>query len=238
MKKVHWLKSLLFLTLLTTITTMNAQNIEQSKTLTPQQQSIVSISALTATGDREHLKAQLSVGLDSGLTVNEIKEVLVQMYAYAGFPRSLNAISSFMQVLEQRKKKGISDKAGIEATVPKESDDKYEQGRKTLEVLTKTPQPRPAPGFGAFAPRIDAFLKEHLFADIFESDVLSYQQRELATISALSAMTGVEAQLKAHVAMGKNTGITENQLLQVADVMEKHINKTQADTLRKAIKGN
>jgi 4-carboxymuconolactone decarboxylase len=32
------------------------------------------------------------------LTVNEIKEILVQMYAYAGFPRSLNGINAFMAV--------------------------------------------------------------------------------------------------------------------------------------------
>ncbi|KJS29540.1 MAG: hypothetical protein VR64_20520 [Desulfatitalea sp. BRH_c12] len=38
----------------------------------------------------------LNQGLDAGLTVNEIKEILVQLYAYAGFPRSLNAIGTFM----------------------------------------------------------------------------------------------------------------------------------------------
>jgi hypothetical protein len=40
--------------------------------------------------------------------VNEIKEVLIQMYAYCGFPRSLNGINIFMSVLEERKKKGIN----------------------------------------------------------------------------------------------------------------------------------
>jgi 4-carboxymuconolactone decarboxylase len=69
---------------------------------------------------------------------------------------------------------------------------------KVLETLIKTPQAKPAPGFGEFAPRIDAFLKEHLFADIFNSDVLSYQRRELTTISALSAMQGVEPQLQSN----------------------------------------
>jgi NAD(P)-dependent dehydrogenase (short-subunit alcohol dehydrogenase family) len=50
---------------------------------------------------------------------------------------------------------------------------RLERGRKVLETLTGTPQAKPAPGFGVFAPRLDAFLKEHLFADVFESDVLS-----------------------------------------------------------------
>lgn len=33
------------------------------------------------------------------ITINEIKEVLVQMYAYCGFPRSLNGINTFMTVV-------------------------------------------------------------------------------------------------------------------------------------------
>lgn len=212
---------------------MNAQN--NNPALDAKQQSIVTIAALTANGDVEQLKTELNSGLEAGLTVGEIKELLVQMYAYAGFPRSLNGINTFMKVLEDRRAKGISDNAGKEASPVNNTADKYEQGRKVLEVLTKTAQSKPAPGFGAFAPRIDAFLKEHLFADIFVSDVLSYQQRELATISALSAMAGVEPQLQAHIGMGKNTGLTEDQLLQVADIIEKHVSRTQANTIRKLL---
>ena len=205
---------LLILTL--SIYTMNAQNnttINQS--LTEQQQSIVSIAALTAVGNLEHLKAALNTGLDAGLTINEIKEVLAQLYAYCGFPRSLNGISTFMKVVEERKAKGIQDITGKEATPIVDSVDKYERGRRTLETLTKTAQAKPAPGFGQFAPRIDAFLKEHLFADIFDNDIRTYQQREWATISILSAMEGVALQLQAHLTMGMNTGLTQSELRQV-----------------------
>jgi alkylhydroperoxidase/carboxymuconolactone decarboxylase family protein YurZ len=62
---------------------MNAQNnITANEPLNAQQQSIVSIAALTAVGDLEHLKTELNTGLDAELTINEIKEVLVQLYAY------------------------------------------------------------------------------------------------------------------------------------------------------------
>lgn len=215
---------------------MNAQNkTVAADSLNAQQQSIVSIAALTAVGDLEQLKTQLNTGLDAGLTINEIKEVLVQLYAYCGFPRSLNGISTFMKVVEERKAKGIRDVEGKDASPVTDTTDRYEQGRKVLEILTKTPQAKPAPGFGEFAPRMDAFLKEHLFADIFDSDVLTYQQRELATISALAAMPGVEPQLQAHIGMGKNTGITENQLIQIAVLIGQHINKTQSNTLLKLL---
>ena len=214
---------------------MKAQNASNNQPLSAQQQSIVSISSLTAVGDLDQLKTQLNTGLDAGLTVNEVKEILVQLYAYCGFPRSLNALNTFMKVLEERKSKGIQDKQGKNAIIRSETADKYEQGRKTLETLTKTPQAKPAPGFGEFAPRIDAFLKEHLFADIFASDALTYQQRELVTVSALAAMKGVEAQLQSHLAIAKNAGLSENQLIQVSELIEKFIGKEQSNAIRKLL---
>jgi 4-carboxymuconolactone decarboxylase len=236
MSRNIYLKLILLFILLINIKFMNAQeSIPASQSLNAQQQSIVSISALTAVGDLEHLKVVLNKALDAGVTINEVKEVLVQLYAYCGFPRSLNSISTFMKVLEERKSKGISDRQGNEVTISSDTSDKYEKGRKTLEALTKTPQIKPAPGFGEFAPRIDVFLKEHLFADIFQSNVLSYQQRELATIAALSAMQGVEPQLKSHLAMGINTGITESQLIEISNLIAKYINKTQANVLREML---
>ena len=70
------------------------------------QQNIVTIAAFTAKGDLQKLKTALNEGLDSGLTVNEIKEILVHIYAYAGFPRSLNGINAFMGVMEERRTEG------------------------------------------------------------------------------------------------------------------------------------
>jgi 4-carboxymuconolactone decarboxylase len=232
-KPLSWI--LLFV-LMAVAMKMNAQsNTSPDKALSKQEQSIAAISALTAAGDLENLTIELNKGLDAGLTVEETKEILVQLYAYCGFPRSLNAISTLMEVTKERKGKGINDAEGKAAPIKNDGKDKYEKGRKVLETLTKMPQSKPAPGFGEFAPRMDAFLKEHLFADVFESNVLTMQQRELVTISALSAMPGVTSQLQSHVKMGLNTGITENQLTEVAQLMEKFIGRTQANTLRKAI---
>lgn len=234
-KRIFFKWALLFVLIINANAMYAQKSSSTSNDLNAQQQSIVAISALTATGDLGNLKIQLNTGLDAGLTINEIKEVLTHLYAYCGFPRSLNAIGLFMNVLEERKSKGTHDEQGKEIDLGAGTRDKYEQGRKVLETLTKTPQAKPAPGFGKFAPRVDAFLKEHLFADIFDSDVLSYQQREFVTISALAAMTGVEPQLQSHISMGINTGITESQLEQIAQLIEKHISKTQANTLRKLL---
>ncbi len=206
-----------------------------NQTLDAQQQSIVSIAALTAVGDLEHLKIQLNIGLDAGLAINQIKEVLVQLYAYCGFPRSLNGINTFMVVVEERKTKGIADIEGKDASPINNTANKYETGKKTLQTLTGQEEKGPKTGANAFAPAIDTFLKEHLFADIFSRDVLTHQQRELATISVLSAMTGVASQLQFHLAVAMNTGLTESQLQQVFSIIETQIGKQQAEIAKNVL---
>jgi 4-carboxymuconolactone decarboxylase len=236
MSKSKFLKGILLFVLSLSMMTTNAQqNKAATDQLSAQQKSLVTISSLTATGNISRLNIKLNKGLDSGLSINEIKEALVQLYAYCGFPRSLNAINTFKTVLEDRKAKGLTDNEGSRITVENKTKDKYEQGRKVLEELTKTPQAKPAPGFGEFAPRVDVFLKEHLFADIFVSNVLSYQQRELVTIAALASMPSVDGQLQSHISMGKNTGITENQLEELSQLIETNVSASQANTVRKAL---
>lgn len=232
--KATILKGFALFVLLINVHLMQAQENQQ---LDERQQNIVSIAALTATGSLEQLKTQLIRGLEAGLTVNEIKEILVQLYAYCGFPRSLNGINTFMAVLEERKAKGIADPPGEEGIMNAGDADRYERGRKVLEELTGIPQAKPAPGFGEFAPRIDAFLKEHLFADIFDNKVLSYQQRELVTVSALAAMTGVEPQLKSHLQMAINTGITRGQLSAIASIIGNQISKEREENLTGILTG-
>lgn len=204
----------------------------ENQSLSSQPKSIVTISSYAAQGKLDQLKVALNEGLDVGLSVNEIKEVLVHLYAYCGFPRSLQGIMTFMTVLEKRKSEGINDCVGKEASPIDESGDKYERGRKVLQILTDQEQTRPTSGFGAFSPEIDVFLKEHLFADIFERDVLTYYQRELVTISALASMEAVEPMLMAHLNMGMVVGITEAQLNDLFSLIETTVSKNRADAGR------
>jgi alkylhydroperoxidase/carboxymuconolactone decarboxylase family protein YurZ len=192
---------------------LNAQSEMSSiQTLTKGQQSIILISAYTASGELQNLKSALNDGLDAGLTINEIKEVIVHLYAYCGFPRSIRGLQTFMEVLEERKARGFNDNPGVEASPINQKAGKYEQGKKVLGELTLAPQEKPSSGYGAFAPVIDSFLKEHLFADIFERDILTYAQRELVTISVLSAIGGAEPMLRSHLSICLNVGLSPGQL--------------------------
>ncbi|MEZ0005727.1 4-carboxymuconolactone decarboxylase [Flavobacterium sp. 28YEA47A] len=220
---------LLLITITGMVSTINAHpKMTTEKVLNPKEQSIISIAALTAKGDLSRLKEELNTGLDAGLTVNEIKEILVHLYAYCGFPRSIRGLQTFMEVIEERKAKGINDVAGAEALAIKNGQSKYERGKKILAELTKTQQPDTLTGYSAFAPVIDTFLKEHLFADIFERNTLSYAQRELVTISVIATIGDAEPMLRSHLIISLNAGITPEQLQQFVGVIKSVIGKKQA----------
>lgn len=197
--------------------TIKAQTVSEklSDTLSIRQQSIVMIAANTGRGDLKHLQPALVAGLESGMTVNEIREILVHAYAYCGFPRSLRAIQTFMDVLVKRKEQGIKDIVGRDASPIKDNRSKYERGRDILAEISGIPTDSPKAAYAEFAPMIERFLKEHLFADLFERDVLTYAERELATISVISALgESVEPMLRGHLGICKNLGYTQKQLEQ------------------------
>ena len=114
-KKITAFLAVIFASMFSFAAILEGQTMK-SGGLNAKQEKIVTIAAFTAKGDLQKLKTALNEGLDAGLTVNEIKEILVQLYAYAGFPRSLNGIGAFMGVVEEREKKGIKDEIGKEAS--------------------------------------------------------------------------------------------------------------------------
>ena len=212
------------------ITAVTEAETMKNEGLNARQKNIVPIAAFTASGDLQRLKPALSDGLDAGLTINEIKEILVQMYAYAGFPRCLNGINTFMVVLDERQAKGIKDEMGKEASPVPAGMNKNEYGAKVRARLAGQEVIPPPSGYQLFTPAIDTFLKEHLFADIFARDNLDFQTRELVTISALAGMTGTAGQLRFHLGAAMNTGLTEAQMRHFIAVLKSRVGNKEAES--------
>lgn len=206
--------------------TINAQNINAYvDSLSQKEKDIVGIAAFTANGKMIQLKAALHKGLSDGLTINSIKEVIVQLYAYAGFPRSLNALTAFMEVLKERNKNGLKDETGKEPSPFPTDKTRLEFGTTVQTTLVGSAIQGPV---YEFAPVIDQFLKEHLFADIFGRDNLDFKTREIATIAALASIGGVENQLRSHFNVGMYNGLTEKQAKQIVSILKSEVGQPEA----------
>ena len=113
-----------------------------------------------------------------------------------------------MAVVEKRRQAGKEDAEGEAPRELPAGADRNAIGTATQTALLGRPANAPV---YAFAQAIDAFLKEHLFCDIFSRGVLTDQERELATVAALAALPAVN-QLRAHLGFALNTGLTPEQL--------------------------
>lgn len=196
------------------------------------EKAIIPIAAFAASGEIDKLKVSLNEGLEAGLTINETKEILGQLYAYAGFPRSLNALNAFMQVVEERKSNGIDDAVGPESSpLPTDRtslDFGTENQTKLIGVEVKGP-------LFDFSPQVDEYLKAHLFGDIFQRDVLTWKQREIATIATLANIPGVNSQLAAHYNISMNNEVTEDELEEFITIIAEHLGQDVADNAQQVL---
>ena len=173
-----------------------------------------------ARGDQSSLAIAIGEGFEAGLSANQMKEALSQLYAYTGFPRSLNALGSLKKVMEQRGDVTM----GPEASPLPAGYDALKQGTEVQTRLSGQP-------FNYdFCPAEDYYLKAHLFGDIFARDNLTYADRELITVSALSGLENVMPQLQTHVRGALNMGVTEEQLRAIPVALK--ASSLQAEALR------
>jgi quercetin dioxygenase-like cupin family protein/alkylhydroperoxidase/carboxymuconolactone decarboxylase family protein YurZ len=212
----------------------NPQNDNKQQTmnnaLTPRRQGLAVMAALEAKGDQTGLEKAAVEALDNGLTVSEAKEALSQLYAYTGFPRSLNALGTLQKVLSARQAAGIKDNPGQDADPLPADYDALKQGTAVQTQLTGKPF-----DYG-FVPATDYYLKAHLFGDIFARNNLSFADREIVTVSAITAPPGCEPQLIAHVSGARNMGVSDAELRALPSLLEEKVGLAEAERLRGALK--
>ena len=206
---------------------MRAQTVsDMNNVLNTRQRHLVTVSALEAKGDVKNLARAIDAALDDSVTVSDIKEALSQLYAYTGFPRSLNGLGALQSVLDARAAQGKTSVEGRDADPVPADYDALKQGTEVQTQLTGR-------GFDyAFCPATDYYLKAHLFGDIFSRNNLTFADRELVTVSALSALEGVDPQRKSHAAGSMRMGLTEAELRSIPLTLAERVGEKEAYRLR------
>ena len=176
--------------------------------LSPLDAAIADIGAAIARGEQDKLASAFTEAFDAGLTLDQAKEVVGQLYAYCGFPRALNAATTLQRVVESQKS------AKPETRIPNPASP-FTLGEKALAIGTTNQTklcggPVVGPLFD-FHPQLDAYLKAHLFGDIFARDVLDWRTRELVTVAALAARPETAPQCASHVKIANLNGVTPEQ---------------------------
>ncbi|WP_161788343.1 cupin domain-containing carboxymuconolactone decarboxylase family protein [Chelonobacter oris] len=221
-----------------TLTAFQAQanhSVQQTTPLTARQLAIVPIAALTAEGNTAKLKTALENGLAQGLSVNEIREIFTHLHAYAGFPRALNGLTTFNNLLKERADNGIQDPPGKPSQAATEADqsNNYHKG---IQALTDMGSRAAGNSLLFDSEGIDYALKANLFGYLFSRDTLSYVDRELVVLATIASLgPGVEAQLASHFRNTQNLGVSQAQLERMLDTFAAQANPTAAQHAREVL---
>jgi 4-carboxymuconolactone decarboxylase len=165
--------------------------------LSPRDRSLVTISALIATGKTAQLSGHLGRGLDNGIQPREASGLLAHLAVYSGWPNAVSALEVYEQVYTARN----FDTAGLRTVAPRLPAAASEAAR----AKAATEQ------WGAVAPKFVELTNAVVFDDLWRRSDLAPRDRALVTLAALAAM-GDDDQLEPYVRRGSDNGLTREQI--------------------------
>lgn len=193
-------------------------NVYSMDYLDNKSKEIVAVSSLIAQRAIPEMKVHLNGALNTGNTINEVKELIIQMSVYTGFPKSICAMNTLREVLNERRNHGIIDEEGL-AYEEKENNNRLQQGAKELSLLDKNQEQILRDNFDPFSPELVQFTLEYAYGDVYARSNLDKKSRQIATIAALATLGNAVSQLKFHINAGLNIGLTENEIKEVMLLM-------------------
>ncbi len=178
--------------------------------------SLLVISVLAAQARDEELEAHTGNGLRNGLTPEEIREVLLHVAAYAGYPAAMAS--------SRRIDKALLAASGEEtlpartASAPKSDEERDRDGAEVLATIAGWSSPLdPAEGLA----RMEAMLGEvgvvayrWAFGEIWCRPQLSRRDRSIVVIAILVSL-GAVAELAVHAPAGLRHGLTRVEIEEI-----------------------
>lgn len=172
------------------------------------------VAALTAMGTAApQLKIHIHASLHVGCTPEELREIIIQMSVYAGFPATLNAMRTLMEVLKE------TGQTLSKAPVHAGTEGRYERGKDWLSKISPDQEQVPKETFDKINPDITRYIIEFGYGDIYARGILPIRNRQAATIAALAAKGTAPSQLRFHIGGGLRAGLTEAEIVEIMLLM-------------------
>jgi 4-carboxymuconolactone decarboxylase len=179
------------------------------------------LAMVTALGNQSNsVEAHVEGALRAGATETEIKELLMQMTVYAGYPKTLAAVTAAQQIFAEIEQRGIpaaSPQPELESRRQAESNEaRYRRGLDALNQISKSSGEAVVKSFEDIAPDLGRYILEFSYGDVFSRPNLDLKIRELATVSALTGLntTASELPLKVHVNGALNVGASSQEIIE------------------------
>ena len=174
------------------------------------ERELITVAALATMQTLPQLKAHVGAALNVGNSPLAIRETIYQCAPFIGFPRTLNAIGVFNEVVQERNIKLPLENAGTTTDA-----DRHEKGLAIQTNLYGDEVKKAMASLpGEYKDIVPAALTDFCFGDFYTRDGLTVQQRELLSLVVLTTL-GAEKQLGAHVVGALKAGNDKETLLAV-----------------------
>lgn len=168
---------------------------------------MLTVTSLTAQQTLPQLKAHLNAALNAGVKPVELRETIYQCAPFIGFPKTLNAIGVFNEVIKER---GLESELTTSATVTEEN--RHQKGAAIQQPLYGNEIAEAMRGLpNDMGSEVARFLTEFCFGDIYTRRGLDLKTRELMTIAVL-VTNGQTSVLKSHIQGAIKAGNTKEEV--------------------------
>jgi len=190
------------------------------KELSPRDRSLVTISALIATGKPAQLAGHLGRALDAGVRPSEASGLLAHLAIYCGWPNAVTALEVYDQVYTARK----VDTAALRAAGPRLPAHASDAAR--AKAVSRE--------LGDFAPKFAQLTNDIVFGDLWRRSDLTSRDRSLVTIAALAAI-GADDQLDSYLRRGLDSGLTRGEIAEAVTHLGFYAGWARATTAMSAV---
>lgn len=182
--------------------------------------SVIVISSLTALNREVELQGHVGAGLNHGLSVDEVDEIMVQLGAYIGMPFAIGGARVVDAVIAERE--GTATREVPHAPVElKDPEERRAAGLDVLTTLLGNPDLDKAAVEASILKQqgdMGALVMDYAFGDVWSRPQLSRRDRSLVVISALTA-TNMTHELEIHLRAALNHGLTVTEIEEVMITM-------------------
>ncbi len=175
--------------------------------------SLAPIAAAAALGRPEELDAALESALQGGCSAVEIRETLLTVALFAGFPRTLDALSTASEVLRRH---GVDADTSAEPGLPDSEAERRElfraRGGELFSRVYGDDTGRVRALLAALDPELDGWILEDAYGKVLARPALPASERERVAVVLLASL-GLRNQLPGHVRGAIHCGATPAQIV-------------------------
>lgn len=175
-----------------------------------QSREVATIAALAAMGTAApQLAVHIRGGLASGLTPQQVVDIMYLVAVFAGFPAALNAIAAAGQVFAET---GQTFSPACES-LP--DDQRHERGMATLNATSNNAGEAVVATVRKLSPALADLIVRFSYGDVIARPHLTPAHKEIAMIACAAARGGQLPQLKVHVQAALNVGMSQEEIVEV-----------------------